>query len=554
MTGATRLVLTAAALLGGHLGGPWPMSAFTPPQGRHPTRNHFEGRLRLTAERGEAGFRVRRDVYGDANASGGSARHLPDFDFRFVQDGNALIPVRRGAIPSAHSEWEFILDPGRVWDEPGDRGFTRAALPFALEERNANCIHNGVLTFLFRDDGRISDVAYEIGQETCAYFQFDAWGHFAATYVPDVEAGDAQAVARFRAARRERLTTKPIASLAQDYPGADPAAFGSPSELPAAGLTTYGVVAGGVRYQGSCPTRFGPYPFCAEIVFPSYSLAKSIVGGLGLMRLALEYPRVLDARIADYVPACSSWGAVTFRDTLDMATGRYRSAADQQDEDGPDMLRFFLARTNARKLRFACRHYPPRTTPGTRWVYHTADAYVLGVAMNAYWRARRGPQADFYTDLLVHGIWSRLHLDPAIDVVQRTLDAARQPFTGYGLALHADDIAKIADFLSAEHGRVGGESLIDPTLLEEALQRDPRHRGLQAGAPDLRYQLGFWAWNAAKSLDCTEPAWIPFMSGYGGIIVAMFPNGLTYYYVSDGGTFRWALAAAEANRIRRFCR
>jgi hypothetical protein len=43
------------------------------------------------------------------------------------------------------------------------------------------------------------------------------------------------------------------------------------------------------------------------------------------------------------------------------------------------------------------------------------------------------------------------------------------------------------------------------------------------------------------------------MSGYGGIVVAMFPNGMTYYYFSDGGVFRWAIAAAAADRMRNFC-
>ncbi len=350
------------------------------------------------------------------------------------------------------------------------------------------------------------------------------------------------------------MPTKPIGALAQDFPGVNAGAFGSARELPAAGLTTYGVVADGVRYQGSCPTRFGPYPFCDEIAFPSYSLAKSIVGGLALMRLALYDPKVLDARISEYVPECSSWGDVTFRDALDMATGRYRSAEDQHDENARDMLGFFLAKTNAQKLRFACRHYPRRAAPGIKWVYHTTDAYVLGVAINAYLRAKGEPRVDFYTALLVRGIWSRLHLDPAIDVVRRTLDSAQQPFTGYGLTLHADDVAKIADFLNVAHGRIGGEPRVDPMLLEEAMQRDPRQRGLPAGTPELRYQLGIWAWNAARTLGCHAPTWIPFMSGYGGIIVAMFPNGVTYYYVSDGGTFRWAIAAAEANRLRRFCR
>jgi hypothetical protein len=43
------------------------------------------------------------------------------------------------------------------------------------------------------------------------------------------------------------------------------------------------------------------------------------------------------------------------------------------------------------------------------------------------------------------------------------------------------------------------------------------------------------------------------MSGYGGIVVALLPNGMTNNYVSDGAVFRWAAAAAEANRMKSFC-
>ncbi len=38
-------------------------------------------------------------------------------------------------------------------DVAEDGGYSRASLPFTLEERNANCMHNGVLTFLFKSDG-----------------------------------------------------------------------------------------------------------------------------------------------------------------------------------------------------------------------------------------------------------------------------------------------------------------------------------------------------------------------------------------------------------------
>ena len=37
-------------------------------------------------------------------------------------------------------------------------------------------MHNGVLTFRYRGETEVSRVAYQMSQETCHYFQFDAWG------------------------------------------------------------------------------------------------------------------------------------------------------------------------------------------------------------------------------------------------------------------------------------------------------------------------------------------------------------------------------------------
>jgi len=54
-------------------------------------------------------------------------------------------------------------------------------------------------------------------------------------------------------------------------------------------------------------------------------------------------------------------------------------------------------------------------------------------------------------------------------------------------------------------------------------------------------------------IGCPHAVWIPFLSGYGGISVALFPNNSVYYVFSDGGHFEWAKAAVESNNIRRYC-
>jgi hypothetical protein len=557
--GESRSALSAAALTDAQDPGPWSMAAFSPPSdsAQAPSRNIFEGRLQLVRELAQQDFSVLLDRYGDAAANAGAATHLPEFDFEFVQSGDALIPARRGALASAHPAWEFILEPGRVWDEAGDGEYSRAALPFTLEERNANCMHNGVLTFLFRSDGSISNVAFEIAHETCAYFRFNWWGYSKARYIPHALPAHDELVARFREEVRLRLPLRPIAALKADFPGARPERFASALEVPPSTLTTYGLIVDGRHYAGECATRFGPYPFCDVLDLPSYSLAKSIVGGMALMRLSVTDSRLPDALINTWVPQCSArrgWSGVTLKNALDLATGHYLSAVPQHDENGSDMLAFFLPDDHAEKLKFACTHYPRRVQPGTQWVYHTADTYLLGTALNAWYRSRAGQGADFYRDVLVMELWPALHLSPVLDVPRRTYDSAAQPFAGYGVTLHRDDIAKIGVFLNVDHGRSGADQLLDPKMLDGALQRDPNDVGLPAGAPDLRYNHGFWAWNAQRALGCAQPTWIPFMSGYGGIVVALLPNGMVYYQFSDGGVFKWAMAAAEADHIRPICR
>ena len=320
-------------------------------------------------------------------------------------------------------------------------------------------------------------------------------------------------------------------------------------------MTAYGIVVDGIHYAGNCPTRTGTHPDCDELALPSYSLAKSIVAGLALMRLERLYPGSAMLEVSDLVPECdaSAWRGVTLRHLLDMTSGHFLSPLDQVDEDGADLLPFFDAEDHASRLSFACGHYPRQEGPGQRWVYHTSDTYLLGSALARAYRRHAGEDADFYRDLLVRDLFEPMRLNPALAETRRTRDAASQPFTGYGLILHRDDVVRLAQFLLRAVDLPDAGGSLDAALLREALQRDPAQPGLAAPGAGMRDAHGFWAWTAGPALGCGHDAWVPFMSGYGGIIVALFPNGVVYYYVSDGGDFRWAQAAREANRVRAFC-
>ena len=73
-----------------------------------------------------------------------------------------------------------------------------------------------------------------------------------------------------------------------------------------------------------------------------------------------------------------------------MATGLYTDAGFEADEGAPELWAFMTRTTHEGRIAQACAEHPRQAEPGTRWVYHTTDTYVLGTAMQAFWRARQG--------------------------------------------------------------------------------------------------------------------------------------------------------------------
>ncbi|MDT8320182.1 MAG: hypothetical protein RQ826_06595 [Xanthomonadales bacterium] len=279
-------------------------------------------RLRLDTSAAAAGFRVLEDEFGRLEQVGAPIRHLPPFDFRYVQEGRDLVPLARG-----------------------------------------------VLTWLFDASGEVSRAAWQIVSETCAYFRFDAWGVVAADQQPlDPGAEAAAALARLRDHERARLPVRPLSRLDEDYPGVDHTELGFSDGLAAADLTVMGMRVGGIHYRSDCPTRQGLYPYCTTLPLPSYSTAKSLFAGIGLMRLQQMYPGSSRRTLASLIEACSGqkWRDVTIEDALDMATGNYDSTVMYEDEDAPGHLDFIFADGHAEKLRLACGLFERRSEPGRR--------------------------------------------------------------------------------------------------------------------------------------------------------------------------------------------
>ena len=528
-------------------------SEFTPSPRARAASNTFGGRLSaVTAEKVDH-FLLLFDEFGLVTPDAPGFDRLPRFDFVFVQHEDLLVPMTQGPVLNEHAWWEFVFRTGRVWDEPDDQGWTRAAIPFALKERREDCTHNGLLSFLFRDSGEVSSIAFQVSGQTCRYLQFEMSGLLRAAYEPGTVDGADETVAAVIANRENRIPVRSIVALADDYAVADPGSFGSVAEIEPATMTTYGFVIDGVHYTGECGTPHGPYPYCDELALPSYSTAKSVVAGFGLMLLEHEFPGAAGAFIADLVPDCGdTWGDVTIEHALDMTTGHYEADSMHGDEDAATTGRFFLGDHRV-KVDVACNGFPRKADPGTHLRYHTWDTYLAGTAMNAFLRQKRGEQADYFDDLLVEKIWKPLGLSRLAAATRRSYDEFRQPHSGFGLTFVRDDVAKLAQFIGPQDGRIDSVEVIDRAMFDAVKGRVPDDAGLVAELESIRYNNGFRTFDVSSYIGCDEPVPVVVLSGFGGIIVAIMPNDTAYYYFSDGNVTRYLTAVREAHRMRPMC-
>ncbi len=529
----------------------------------------FEGRLDLVDTDRNGIFQTITDSYGVLGGGDSTWKHLPPFSFEFVQDGSYLIPAQQGLFYTGHPRWNYIVGPGRVWKQNDDSGYTRASFPFALIQKNQNCVHNGVMTFLFSNSKspNVSHVRYQITQETCAYAEFNLWGQIAASYTPYPVAKDIAIKSDHAAELIHRLPTKPLSVLTTDFPdaGVDPAALiGDYKYLE--GVTTYGLFINGVNYVSGCQTRFGEYSFCGEMRLPSYSTSKSAFNSVAMMRLGQLYGNgVYNQLIRDYVPECirgGDWTTVTFDDGLDMATGNFLSAAYLSDEGSPESTTFSREVPYVTKIDDAIRPFPHQAPPGTTWVYQDVAAFITTQAMNHYLQQQRGSDADIFS-LVRDDVYKPMEISEGGLTTMRTDNSEMGKPMGYmGLFYTQDDIAKIAKLLNNDNGVINGSQILDPTRLQETLYRNPSILGLpipDTGTPSVpntrRYNNSFWAKHVTQAAfpQYSCDFWVPYMSGAGGITIALLPNGATFYVFGDHNEADWASAAHEANKLAPFC-
>jgi CubicO group peptidase (beta-lactamase class C family) len=522
--------------------------------------NTFQGRLLLNGGN-TTGLNFTEVTSGRGQAGNyNSPGTLPIFDFEFVQVGSHIIPKTRGLSVSGNigapdfQDWSYIVEPGRVWNENADNGFSRVAIPFALQENQANCTHNGILTFAFKDDGSITNVAVQVGAETCLYFQYDLTGLVPAEYIQGSVADAATLITAYEAEVLNRLPVQPIAQLALDYPESNINVANIASEQ-SGSATTHGVFYKGTHYAAACTTRYGDYPFCEVMGLPSYSTAKTAVANMAFALLVEQNSLARNAMVANNVDECqdgingtsSIWSDVSIENALDMSTGNYRLSSYEGDEGGTATVNeFFLTFTHDEKIAHSCERYIRKDTPNTHFSYHSSDTYIAGVAMDNY------STGDLF-DKLVDEVYKPLTLSPATYTTVRTEDTKADPYWSHGMTWHGDDMVKLGQLIN-DRGVINGQQVLNGDIMDDMLVKGG-DLGLETYGSESRYLNGVWTYDMGQraSPNCPAGSWVSYMSGYGGIGVVMFPNGAVYYFVSDSASYAFGGAETELHKIDNIC-
>ena len=472
-----------------------------------------------------------------------------------------LLPLQRDIThdTSGSSAWSIIFSPGRVWSEDVDGGKSRASFPFTLVGPYYNDAHNGLATFVY-DQHSISQVRIQIVQESANWNRFYAWGQLTVEFAPTDVANRELWVKAYDEELARRLTVKPWSELESQTAENSLGAFNNWGEMEK--ISVSGLLIDDVIYARPCTTKFGPYPYCAEMRHGLFSVTKSMGALLSMLRLAQKYgDDVFELKIRDFVDvtaAHSGWDEVTFADALNMVTGVGDLSHDPQSssfgEDHTDLFFEFAeqSRSAKEKLRtaFSGGHY--RWGPGQVFRYRSVDTFILAAAMDGLVKHNEGPNTNLW-DLMTEEVLRPIGVESM--PMRHTLESDRSrgvPILGAGIYATLDDVAKVSRLLLNE-GRFGGEQLLNAEMLRRALF-DGHTLGKATPRVDTGKQLHYYMslWHLRLNTgDCH--ATVASMIGYGGNVVQLLPNGMASFYFEDGNSSSLTELARAAHSVRPLC-
>jgi CubicO group peptidase (beta-lactamase class C family) len=488
----------------------------------------------------------------DADWRGTGHTLFPAFSLPLIVDGDWLIPLDRNIILSGRgtgassggSVWNVIVNPGEVWEEVDDGGYSRAAFPFTFTDNYVGQARNGIATLVFDGSG-VSSVAIQVTQETAPVSEHDRVDFSAlvpAYWDPTCPPGTAALVADFQDELAGRLPIRPWS----DLPDAAASQATSRAGLADTDFSMIALLMDGELFVQPVTTRSGPHPWPEWMRHGVYSVTKSMALGVSMYYLAQWYgDHVFDELITDYVPELanhSGWQNVTFHHVLNMVTGVTGG------ERGSAISPFIMGRSSASKMQAIQAFADAPAAPGSEFAYYSTHSFVLSYAMNRFVQSREGPDANYW-QMVIEDVLEPIGVRQL--PVSRTFEVSESesvPIMGWGSYPDVDTAAKIAQLLQ-DDGVFNGQQLLSPTKVREALRRT-NVPDYPTGHAAERYLHSVWTVSTnigGCSID------VPLMSGYGGNHVMMLPSGLSVIRFMDADDYEVSQTVQAVERYRSSC-
>lgn len=448
------------------------------------------------------------------------------------------------------SYWHIIPQYGRVWREPGDEDWSRAAFSIMLVHDFENVAHQGLATFLYKGSD-VSNLRLQFVQQTTPWNtpeHFVAWGIAGTALRPIDEPtrlAELQAAATLEISRRTEA--RRWSELERQYPQGALDGFGGP--LSEKWIVMNAAVKDGVVYYQDSETRYGPYPYPEEMRFGIRSMTKSITAPLALARLSQVFgPYVLNLKIGDYVDGLHpAYKNVRFIDAANMATGMGGAGSlvtvPNEGESGyiDDTYDDWYngARSAAEKVEYITRDTGPYPWgPGVVYRYRDRDYHLLGMAVDGFLKATRGPDANIW-DMLEKEVFRPIGIYHAPIVRTIEPDGSKGlPWFHAGFYPTLDDIVKIG-MLYQNLGRNKDSQILHRDVTAQifttagALIKDYDHSLEAAFSLDLNesrfqgkelYKFGFHYVPFVGHKGSVDH--VPMMSGFSGSYAMFHSNGM----------------------------
>ena len=470
-------------------------------------------------------------------------KDLPYFSLEIVEKDGEIIPSNTGLISTNHPLWNIQFGEGKGYFDK-NLNVSVILLPFSLMHKNANCVHTGISIFSLDEQKESSNIIFQVASETCSYYKFDYVSIYKGKF-----AGSSDKNIELSKNISNAVEKKSFEELYDVY-NIKANSFADSRYFSAENVTIFGLIDGKKYYQSVCNTRLGSNIFCDQIVLPSYSLAKSVAGTLSLSLINDAFEDISQYNVSDLIPECNmrKWSDVTIENLSDMSTGQYFSTNFDYDESSLATTNFlFRADSHKQKVKIACNSFPRKKKPGKYFIYHTTDTYLLGVALNSY-LINNTSYSDYFNDVLVP-FFEEYNFSSVSKSSLRTNDENYNALTGLGMYFSVNDLYNLSNIF---HSIKNNSS--KNIFLHDALNPNYSNSLEAIKSANIFYNNGFWSKVFDKNLfGCKEDIWIPFMSGFGGITFAILPNGMSYYYFSDGYVYSWEDAVIAAHNMRSFC-